>query len=145
MLSCWLFLIGVIARQLQARPTAESAAWHSLQCAGDCWVPQQRGRQCLSPGENQWDTHTHTHQYSIFSVYWPSMYFALHTALPDSVLYLISYVFLRTTSQPAGEQRECGAVWPLQYMCVLEARTSSQWLSHSHPGPQRYQFWNEPS
>ncbi len=52
---------------------------------------------------------------------------------------------LCTTSQSAGEQRECGAVWPLQYMCVLEARASGQWLSHSHPGPQRYQLWNEAS
>ncbi len=52
---------------------------------------------------------------------------------------------LCTTSQSAGEQRECGAVWPLQYMCVLEDRASGQWLSHSHPGPQRYYLWNEAS
>lgn len=44
------------------------------------------------------ETHTHTHiKYSIFSVYWPSMYFALHTALPDSVLSPMCF-----SAQPAS-------------------------------------------
>lgn len=107
---------------------------------------EYRNREGGSASAQGKTSESHTHINTV-SLVLQCINFPLYIALPDSVWYLLSYVCfsLCTTSQSAGEQRECGAVWPLQYMCVLEARVCGQWLSHSHPGPQRYQLWNEAS
>lgn len=70
--------------------TLVTVCWWLLSTAAErAAVPQPRGKQVR---------HTHTHiKYSIFSVYWPSMYFALHTALPDSVLSPMCF-----SAQPAS-------------------------------------------
>lgn len=125
------FLVGVVARQWKKSPSAVSFPWHSVQRAGYCWVPQQRGRQCLRTGQNQ--------SVSFYlSVCTHIQYIHKHTVYPPVYTHLV--FFPHISSQSTCEQCERGSVWSFKYLCVLEASSSNHCIPHSHPGPQRYQY-----